>query len=47
MRVRVGVRRTIFYLNFHFCLVTFCICILVCFLPRNMFMQEDVSCESA
>ena len=47
MRVRVGVRRIFLNLNFYFCLVTFCICILVCFLPGNMFMQEDVSCELA
>ena len=32
---------------FHICLVIFYICILVCFLPRNISMEEDVSCESA
>ena len=42
MRVRVGIRSTIF-LNFHFCLVIFYICIL----PRNISMEEDLSCESA
>ena len=35
-----------FYIDFYFCLVIFCICILVCFLPRNISMEEDVSCES-
>ena len=46
MRVRVRVRRII-YINFHFCLVIFYICILVCFLPRNISMEEDLSRESA
>ena len=36
-----------FYVNVYFCLVIFCICILVCFLPRNISMEEDVSCELA
>ena len=36
-----------FYIDFYFCLVFFLICILVCFLPRHIFMEEDVSCESA
>ena len=36
-----------FYINFNFCLVIFYICILVCFLPRNICMGEDLSCESA
>ena len=36
-----------FYINFHVCLVIFYICILVCFLPRNMSMEEDPFCESA
>ena len=35
------------YMNSYFCLVIFCICILVCFLPRNTSMEEDVSCELA
>ena len=54
MRVQVGVRSIIFiYINFHFCLVIFYICILVCFVPTNMCiyiyinMEEDLSCESA
>ena len=36
-----------FDIDFYFCLVVFCNCILVCFLPRRIFMEEDVSCESA
>ena len=36
-----------YFFNFHFCLVIFYICILVCLLPRNIFMEEDLSCESA
>ena len=35
------------YMNSYFCLVIFCICILVCFLPRNTSMEENVSCELA
>ena len=34
-------------MNSYFCLVIFCICILVCFLPRNTSMEEDVSYELA
>ena len=34
-------------IHFHFCLVIFYICILVCFLPRNISMEEDLFCESA
>ena len=30
-------------MNFYFCFVIFCICILVCFLPGNTSMQEDVA----
>ena len=51
MRVWVGVRRIIFSISFYFCLVIsykgIGICILVCFLTRNIFMEADVSCESA
>ena len=36
-----------FYINFHFCLVILYIWILVCFLPRNISMEADLSCESA
>ena len=46
MRVRVGIHSIIF-IKQYFCLVIFYICILVCFLPRNTFMQEDASCEPA
>ena len=35
------------YINFYFCLVICCICIVACFLPRNISMEEDASCESA
>ena len=37
------------YIIFYLCLVVFffCICILVCFLTRNLSIEEDVSCESA
>ena len=47
MRVRVGIRSI--FLDFHFCLVIFyiIICILVCFWPRNISTEEDLSCESA
>ena len=36
-----------FYINFHFCLDIFYIFMLVCFLLRNISMEEDLSCESA
>ena len=32
-----------FHINFYFCLVIFCICILVCFLPRNISMMYLVN----
>ena len=43
MRVRVRIRSTFF----HSCLVIFYIYILVCLLPRNIHVEEDLSCESA
>ena len=55
MRVRVGIRSiNCFYIKFklisiyfHFGLVIFYICILVCFSSRNISMEKDLFCESA
>ena len=47
MRVRVGIRSTIFKFPFLFGYILYHICILVRILPRNISMEEDLSCESA
>ena len=34
-----------YFFKFPFLMVIFYICILACFLPRNIPMEEDLSCE--